>query len=234
MCLIRACYDLDWIEAEKEGRRAVELNPNYWLAHDWYAAVLSGLGRREQAIAEVVASEELEPLLLAIKHHAAWIFTIARQPAQAIERCRKAMEIEKNYGFAHYWLGINYEQQGKYKEAVAELKKALQLMKSPSVVAGSLGHAHALAGNRDEAEKIVSNLVELSRGSYVDPFAIGQVYLGLKEVDRSFEWFNQACDVRSPFFILLLKDDPRLDCIRDDRRFENLMQRIGLNRLTGY
>jgi tetratricopeptide (TPR) repeat protein len=120
---------------------------------------------------------------------------------------------------AHFWLGLNLEQKGKYREAISELKKSISQIKNMSVAVGALGHAHSAAGHKSEAEKILRNLRQLSDQTYVDPFAIAQVCVGLEEHDKVFEWLDRACDARSPFMILFLKEDPRLDKLRGDPRF---------------
>ncbi len=228
LAVIRANYDWDWVEAEKEVQRAIKLNPGYWVAHDWYGLVLAATGRREEAIAAIQRGEELEPLLPVIKYHAAYIFYLARQYDQVIDRCRKALEIESNYAFAHYFLGLVYEQKGKYKEAIAELKKALNLFGGAPFAAGGLGHAQAVAGNRGEAEKILQELTELSKHKYAEPFGIAEIYAGLGERDQAFEWLQKACEEKSVWLSLFLKDDPRLDSLRSDPRYRDLLRRRGL------
>ncbi len=228
LALIQANYDWDWFEGEKEVQRAIKLNPGYWFAHDCYGLSLAAVGRREEAIAAIQRGEELEPLLPVIKYHAAWIFYLARQYDQVIDRCRKALEIESNYAFAHYFLGLVYEQRGKYKEAIAELKKALNLFGGAPFAAGGLGHAQAVAGNRGEAQKILQELTELSKHKYADPFAIAEVYAGLGERDQAFEWLQKACEEKSLWLGMFLKDDPRLESLRSDPRFHDLLRRRGL------
>jgi tetratricopeptide (TPR) repeat protein len=138
------------------------------------------------------------------------------------------MEIEPNYGLAHFWLGINLEQKGKYKEAVAELKKAVHLLGDPSFAIGSLGHAHAVAGHKAEAKTNLDDLLALSKQKYVDPLAIAQIYAGLEEQDLALDWLGRACDDGSVWLSLIAKDDPRLDSLRSNPRFQAVMGRMGL------
>jgi TolB-like protein/Flp pilus assembly protein TadD len=221
-------HDRDWIQSEKEFKHAIKLNPGYWVAHSWYGLLLAGLGRREEAIAEVLRAEELEPLMPAATYIAAWIFCLARQYDQAIDRCRKALEIEPNFGFVHYWLGLAHEQKGRYKEAIAEFKKAVHLLQSTAFTVAALGHAQAAAGNREEAQTVLRELIELSKQRYTEPLGIAEIYAALDERDRAFEWLYRARDERSLWLNLFIKDDPRLDGLRSDQRFRDLLQRLNL------
>jgi serine/threonine protein kinase/tetratricopeptide (TPR) repeat protein len=221
-------HDQDWLGAEKEFQHAIELNPGYWVAHSWYGLLLAGLGRRREAIAEVLRAEELEPLMLAATYIAAWIFYLAREYEQTINRCRKALEIEPNYGFAHYWLGLAYEQKGRYKEAVAEFKKAIHLLQSTPFAMAALGHAQGTAGHSQEAQKVLRDLMESSTRIYAEPLGIAEIYAALEERDQAFEWLDRAYDQRSLWLNLLVKDDPRLDGLRSDSRFSKLLRRMKL------
>lgn len=225
---LAVAHDHDWLEAEKEFRRAIALNPGYWVAHSWYGLFLAGLGRREEAITAVLRAEELEPLMLAAAYIAAWIFYLARQFDLTIERCRRALEIEPNYGFAHYWLGLAHEQTGCYREAIAEFKKAAHLLHSAPFSLAALGHAQAAAGNKEEAQKLLRDLIRLSRHTYAEPLGIAEIYAGMDKRDEAFEWLHQAYDQRSLWLNLFLKDDPRLDGLRSDPRFRTLLRRMNL------
>ncbi len=225
---LAVAHDRDWLQAENEFRRALELNPGYWIAHSWYGLLLAGLGRREEAIAEVLRAEELEPLMLAATYIAAWIFYLARQYDQTIARCRKALEIEPNYGFAHYWLALAQEQKGKHKEAIAELKKAVHLLQNTPFALAALGHAQAAAGHKEEAQKLLDELIELSRQRYAEPFGIAEIHVALNERNQAFDWLQRAFDERSLWFNLFLNDDPRLDSLRSDPRFRDLLHRTNL------
>ncbi len=214
--------------AEREVKRAIELNPGYWYAHTWYGLCLAALGRRGEAIAVVQRAEELEPLLPVIKHHVAWVFYLARQYGRTIDRCRQALEIDPGYALAHFWLGQAYARRGEYEEAFAELRKASHFFGEAPIAAGVLGHALAVAGKNVEAQEILGDLIGRSKVKYADPFAVAAVYAGLGERDHAFEWLDKACDELSPFLTMFLKDDPKLDSLRSDPRFAGLLKRVGL------
>lgn len=224
---LAVAHDRDWLQAENEFSRALELNPGYWIPHSWYGLLLAGLGRREEAIREVLRGEELEPLMLAATYIAAWISYLARQYDQTIARCRKALEIEPNYGFAHYWLALAQEQKGKHKEAIAGFKKAVHLLQNTPFALAALGHAQAAAGHKEEAQRLQHELIELSRQRYAEPFG-AEIYVALNERNQAFDWLQRAFNERSLWLNLLLKDDPRLDSLRSDPRFHDLLHRTNL------
>ena len=147
---IKFQYDRDWTDAEKEFKRAIELNPNYAGAHHWYALCLVWMGRQDEALEEIRRARELDPLSLTLNANVAWILAIGGQYEQAIDQSRKTLEIDPNFPLGHYRLGQTYVLSGRYVEAVAALEKARALSGNPRATA-ELGLAYALAGNRNEA-----------------------------------------------------------------------------------
>src|SRR5262249_27737358 len=122
--LIQSCLDWDWTGAESSLRRAIEVEPDYWLAHDHYAIFLSAVGRHAEAIREVQSGMQLEPLSLVVFHHVGWISIRARQYDEAIDYCRKALEMDPNFHMGSYWLGTALGLKSHYDEAIAALDVA--------------------------------------------------------------------------------------------------------------
>ena len=224
-----ALHDSNWLGAERELKRSIQLDPAYWYAHTLYGLCLAALGRHEEAIEAVRRGEKLEPLLPVIEHHVAWVLYMAGQYDRAIDHCCKALEIEPNYALLHWWLAQAYEQTGQFKKAVTESKKALHLAGGElSFLAGFLGHALAVAGRKVEAQEILRDLIGLSNVKYSEPFGIAAIHAGLGERDQALEWLQKSCDEMSPFVSMFLKVDPKFESLRSDPRFADLLRRMNL------
>jgi eukaryotic-like serine/threonine-protein kinase len=224
LALVKLHYEWDWEGAEKEFKRAIELNPSYATAHQWYGGYLLAMGHFEEAIAELERAQEIDPLSLIINADLGLPYYFARRYDQAIEQYRKTLEMDPNFNQARIYLGWAYEQKNQLDEAIAVFE--IVCLQSDSPLA-SLGHAYAISGRREEALKVLDNLREQSRRRYISPYGIAIVYAGLGEVDQAFEWLQIACEERAGL-IVWLKVDPRLDCLRLDPRFEELRKLIGL------
>ena len=220
-------YDWDWVGAEREFQRAIELDPNYATAHHWYAICLSTAGRSEQAIASLKRAQQLDPLSLIINADLGLQLHFARRYDEAIEQVRKALEMDSNFAAGHRPLGMAYEQKGMYTEAIAEFQKALEVSRGNPFALGALGHAHAISGNREKARQVLSDVLELSKRRYVPPFSTAVIYTGLGDKEHALEWLEKAFDDRS-LEMIFLKVDPRFDRLHADPRFANLLRRMGL------
>jgi eukaryotic-like serine/threonine-protein kinase len=226
--IIKTRYDRDFVGAEREYKRAIQLKPNYAPAHSGYSLYLSAMGRHQEAITEAKRAQELEPLSVTNGDVLGYIFWQARQYDQSIEELRKTLEMEPNFALAHCDLGITYVLKGNYEEAIAEINKAVTLSGGEPIYISTLGYAYAVAGQRDEAEKRLAQLEELSKGRYVGPAQIALVYIGLGEKDQAFEWLEKAYKDRSiTNENFALKVDPQFDTLRSDPRFADLLRRIG-------
>ena len=220
-------YDWDWSGADKEFKRAFELNPNYVNAHHWYSHYLAALGRNQESVAESKRSLELAPLDLIINTHLGWNYIFVRQYDLAVEQLRKTLEMDPNYGLTHWYLGMAYELKGMYPDAAPEFLKAIEILKGNTVVETDMGHFYAVSGRKGEALKIIEKAREISGQKYVSSYQIALIYTGLGERDRAFEWFDKAYQEHSDLLVYL-KVDPRLDSIRSDSRFADLVRRVGL------
>jgi len=220
-------YAWDWAGAEREFQRAIELDPNYATAHHWYAILLSATGRSEQAIVSLKRAQELDPLSLIISADVGLQLHFARRYDEAIEQVRKALEMDPNFAAGHRPLGMAYEQKAMYQEAIAEFQKALAVSRGNPFALGSLGHAYAVSGNREQARQTLSDLRELSKRRYVSPFDSAVIYAGLGDKERALEWLEKAFDDRS-LEMIFLKVDPRFDSLHADPRFAGLLRRMGL------
>jgi len=220
-------YDWDWLGAEREFKRSIELNPAYATARMNYSVYLTVMGCHQEGLAEAEKAWELDPLSLIINANIALVLYLARQYDQVIEQCRKTLEMDPNFVVAHLWLGQTYLQKGVFHEAIKEFQTAIELSEGSPFYVAMLGHAYAVAGDVLEAQKLLDQLKKLSVGAYVSSYSIAEVYVGLGDRDKAFEWLQKAYEERSRALVFL-RVDPRLDPLRSDPRFQDLLRRVGL------
>jgi eukaryotic-like serine/threonine-protein kinase len=220
-------YDRDWSTAEREYKRAIELNPNYSTAPSWYAVYLMSAGRFDEALVQIRRAQELDPLSLPVNMTLGWVLLTARKNDQSIDQLRKTLEMDPNFVLAHHRLGLAYEQQENYDEAIAEFKQVLKLTAGKPLGLAALAHAYALSGKRAEAQKTLADLQEISKQRYVSPASVAAIYAALGEKDEAFAWLHKA-DTARDGILVRLKVDSRYDSLRSDPRFTDLMERVGL------
>jgi TolB-like protein/Tfp pilus assembly protein PilF len=220
-------YDWDWPAVEKEYRRALELNPNDAMAHQWYGEYLQEMGRNEQAFAQVGQAMDLDPLSAGGASELGYIFYTARQYEQAIRAFQKTAELEPEYTGAHMGLGWVYDEKKMYKEAIAELEEAANLSNRHDLVVASLGRVLGDSGKKQEARRLLEELKERSKHRYVSPCLIALVQIGLGEKDQAIVSLEQGYAARDQW-LLYLNVDPHMDSLRSDPRFKDLVRRIGL------
>jgi TolB-like protein/Tfp pilus assembly protein PilF len=223
---VKMMHDWDWPGAETEFRRALGLNPNYATAHHWYAIYLRAMGQFEESLKEIRQAQRLDPLSLIINTVVGTHFYYARQYDKAIAQCRETLELDPNFHVAYGVIGETYTQKGMYKEAIAALQKAISLSPGPDVLA-RLGYAYAVAGQRNQAKEVLNELQNLSRRRYIEPASRAIIYTGLAEREQAFAWLERAFEDRNELLVML-KVDPRLDTLRSDSRFTELLRRVGL------
>jgi TolB-like protein len=225
---VHSDYDWDWLASEREFKSAINLDPNYAPTHQWYALHLMAMERFDEASTQIKLAQELEPLSLSINVSVGLPFYWARQYDQAIEQFKKTIGMDQAFALAHVLLGQAYVQKGMDGEAIAELQTARQLDNTPQVEA-MLGYACAVSGRNSEAEQILRELEELSARRYVSPYFRALIYAGLGEKAQAFSWLNKAYEERNEWLVWL-KVDPKLDSLRADPRFADLLHRVGFAR----
>lgn len=223
----RLVFDWDWAGAEKEFKRALELNPSYSTAHQWYGLYLRAMGRLDDAIEENKRALALDSRGLVTNVALAEAFYFSRKYDEAIDQCRRTLEIDPNFFLPYYIRGRVYEEKRMYPEALAEFEKGGTLSGNSPLMLMGLGHAYGASGNRKEAKRLLAQLEDLSRQRYVPPLYIAGVYEGLGEQDQAFAWLEKAFGERSDHLIYLERD-PIADPTRTDPRFIALARRIGL------
>ncbi len=220
-------HDWAWPDAEREFKRSIELRPNYASAHQWYGEYLTMMGRFKEAPEEFKRALAVEPLSPVIHSALASSLYYSRQYDAAIEECRKTISIDPNFVSPHTFLGRAHTQKAAYPEALAELQKALALSEGNSNELAALAYGYALSGKRDEALKILDELKERSKETYVQPTWMAVIHIALGQKDQAFDWLQKAYQDRSGW-LLYLKVDPIFDSLRPDPRFVDLLKRVGL------
>jgi len=226
LAFVRMAYDWKWDEAGEDFRRAIELNPNYATAHQWYASYLVQVGRFGESLSEIRHAQELDPLSSIISANAGLFLYYAHQYEQATAQLHKTLEVNDQFGVAHLYLGYVFLQQpGHASDAVAEFQKAQAYMGDDPETLAALGNAYAAAGRRADAQKVLDQLRERSQHGYVSPYWLAVIYAGLGDREHAFDSLERAYQDRHPGMILL-KYDPRFDPLRRDPRLTKLIQRI--------
>jgi DNA-binding winged helix-turn-helix (wHTH) protein/tetratricopeptide (TPR) repeat protein len=225
--LVQLGYERNWPASERACLRALELNPDLAIAHDYYAECLSSIGRHEEAIAAIKRAQELDPLSLIIDCDVGANLFRARKYSEAVKQLENTVAMDPSFAVAHYWLGWAYEMQGMYQQALSRFEEAFTLFDNGPPMLASLGHAYAVCGDGERANKVVEQLLEISRRRYVSAFDMALPYAGLGDKDQVLGWLEKACLDR-PWQLIYLKADPRLDPVRTDPRFKTLVHRLGL------
>lgn len=220
-------YNWQWIAAESDFKRAIELNPNYANAHNFYASYLMSRGRVDESIAASNRARELDPFSLSISANRGFLLENARRYNEAIEQLRAVIAMDPNHYQAYWFLGHTYAANKQFAEAVAAAEKAVELSNRAPGALGILGLAYGMAGRKAEATKIRDELLDLNKSRYVTPAALVNVYVGLGDKDQTFAWLEKAYQERSNYVAYVLVF-PILDPVRSDRRFAELVRRVGL------
>jgi DNA-binding winged helix-turn-helix (wHTH) protein/TolB-like protein/Tfp pilus assembly protein PilF len=222
-------YEWDWSGAEREFKRAIELNPNVPTAHHEYASLLQSFGEFDKAVAEREIARRLDPLSPNAVATVGYPHYYARRYDEAIKHFQQALELDPNFSWSHLWIGQIYLETGKPQQAIDEIQKAVKLSAGNTRALATLGYAYAVAGKRDEALKVMANLQQLAKEKYVSPYYFAVIHAGLNNRDQAFIWLEKAFEERQPY-LTLLSYEPVFVNLRGDPRFDNLRKRIGLIR----
>jgi DNA-binding winged helix-turn-helix (wHTH) protein/TolB-like protein/tetratricopeptide (TPR) repeat protein len=217
-----------WADADAEFKVALSIDSGQARTHQMYAAsVLIPLGRVNEAIGEFRRALETDPLSVSIGSNLGAAFHYARRYDEAIAQHRKTLALEPDFEPAHYDLGMSYEQAGQFDQAEAEFNKALKQPSIEPVVLACLAHAQAAAGRQADATRTVRKLNAIARQRDVSPYLLALVDLGFQRYDQAIAHLKQAYAERFPF-VPWINVDPRFDPIRQDRRFIDLLRRVGI------
>jgi TolB-like protein/tetratricopeptide (TPR) repeat protein len=226
---VKSTQDWDWEGSELEFRRAISLDPKYSTAHHWYAvSCLVPQGRLEEALEELLTAQALDPISSIVSRDIAVNHYYRRDFESALQQCDHTIEQNPHFSAAYWTLGLVQEQRGEMDEAVAAFRRAIELSLPRLRILGSLGRTLALAGKKDEAIQILSELEENASRRYISPFELALIHFALEQTEEGFECLTKALQDRC-FELVTIKVDPRFDSIAADSRFIELTRQIGLS-----
>lgn len=218
-------YDWNWVEAEKEFKRAIELNPDYAPAHFWYSSLLAVTGRSIESIAESEKARELDPFSSLVEINVARVNYYARQYDTALELLIKKRKTDPNDAKTLYMIGLVYIQKEMYKEAIEIFQN---LYADNKLLAGAaLGYCYGKAGRREDALRIIAELDQIDEQIYLPPQEKALIYIGLNEKEKAFTYLEKAYQERYAALISV-KVEPLFDPLRSDQRFSELIKRMSL------
>jgi len=219
-------YDWDWQNAEKEILRGLELCPGDSSLHWLHGAHMAVNGRFVAARAEMAKARDLDAIKSEPFAGEAVIGYHSRDYKALIEIDRAFVQEDSNNWLAHYWLGVGHEGSGQKLEAISEYEKAVALAQGDTDPAAALAYAYATSGKKMEARKILTQWLRQPENSYVSPYMIATVYAGLENRDKAFEYLEKAFRERSSDLAYFLRADLRMDKLRSDSRFQDLLRRM--------
>jgi TolB-like protein/Flp pilus assembly protein TadD len=221
-------HDWDWRKAEREFQHAIDLNPNYAQAHQWYAVYLAKMERHDEALFEARRAQQLDPLSLPMHLTCGIVLCFARQYDLAIQEFRKVIELDTNFAAAHSLLGLAYTYRRKCDDAIAEFRKAAELAPDSSGEAFAktqTAYCYAVCGRTKHARKMLGEIANLpTTSSYV----MGTIHAQLGDHRRAMDLLERAYHERN-YQVVSLRVDPALDPVRSSRRFRTLLSRVGLD-----
>ncbi len=222
-------YDWNWLAAEKEFKRSIELTPDYATGHQWYAIhYLTATGRFEEAVQEMKKALKLEPASLVMNTFMGATLYYAGRYDEAIDQCRRTIEMDPNFAVAHWHLGLAYEQKQALDAATEEFKKAISLSGGSPLMKAALVRAYAKSQKKHEANEMLNELNELWKRKYVSAYEVATIYVALGNNEQAFQLLEDAYAEHS-FHLVYLNVSPQFKPVSSDRRFQDLVQRIGLS-----
>jgi|CXWL01.1.fsa_nt_gi TolB-like protein/Flp pilus assembly protein TadD len=219
-------YLWQWTEAEREFKRAVELNPNYATAFHWYGNFLRDTGRFDEAFVMIKRANELDPLSSIISNNVSVMYGVYNDHNASVETALKLIELDPNFSNANQQLGLSYLKLGRNAEGIAELEKAVKLSDRAGTQLADLGYGYAVTGKRAEAIAIVKELEEKYSKREANAQNIASAYAGLSEKDKAFEWLEKGFQTKGD--LTYLKWAIPFESLRDDPRYAGLLKRMGL------
>jgi TolB-like protein/Tfp pilus assembly protein PilF len=220
-------HNWEWDDSLQGFKRAIELNPNYASAHHWYSEYLLATGQLEAAIAAIKKALQLDPLSLIMSAHLSDVLYFGRDYDESAAVCERVLEMDPGFFLARINLARAHGQLGRYEQGLSEAEEAGRLVAGSLEVSWVTGQIYAAWGKKEAARAILDSLIAISHERYVSPCGIAMIYATLGEPDEAFEWLEKAYQSHDSE-AFNLKVEPRLDSLRADGRYRNLLQRVGL------
>jgi tetratricopeptide (TPR) repeat protein len=219
-------FDRDWQAADREYRLAIQCNPEYALGYHWYSNLLAGRGEHDAAEVAIMQAVELDPVSIICLVWAGFTAHMAHRFDDAIKHYRSALELDPRFVWAHMYLGLALEQKGEFSEALKEFQTAFVLAGGSDCIKAMKAHAHAMAGEKQAARRILLELRNAPR-KCVPSYDIAATYAALDEPGPMVAWLNRACHERS-MKLFALPQDPRFDSFRNRPEFLQVVAEVGI------
>jgi tetratricopeptide (TPR) repeat protein len=224
-------YEWDWAGSQKEFKRALELNPNYATAHQWYAVWLISQGKQDAALEEERRAQEADPLSTIIKTDTAQLLLYAGRYDEAVRQAQRALEIDPGFQLAHIYLGEAYTAKQDYQAAISEFQKALANSKGDPWATSTFARTYALAGQRRKSEAILRDMLHGVKNREDLALSLAIVYTAQGENDQAFAWLEKGYQRREGGLIFL-NVTTDFQSLHLDPRFDDLVRRVGLPRIA--
>jgi len=223
----KVCYDWDPLAAEKDFKRAIELNPGYAPAHYWYALVFLVLERFGDVVAQSERALEVDPLSVFANAHFGWTLIGVGQVGRSREQLERALELDPDFALTHWLLGWGYGVERSFENSIRHLQKACELSEGSPWFMAHLGWAYGASGREEEARAVLSDLRERRSKQFVPSLHFAYVHLGLGETGEALDWLERAYDEQD-MSMAFLKLDAKLDPLRTEPRFIAILEKVGL------
>jgi serine/threonine-protein kinase len=220
-------FDWDWAGAEQSFARAVELDPRYATAHQWYAFLLASRGAFADALVEAHTAVELDGSSVSARRSLGWIYYYARRFDQAQHHIERAIEMNPNAEENYRVLGLILGLTNDFAEGTRVLEEAITMPGAGTYTQATLAFVHGRAGRTAEAKRILAELEEHAEHDYVSPVSFATIHLGLGDVERALDWTERACDDRRGWMVYVAVN-PLMDPMREHPRFDAIVRRMGL------
>ncbi|HEX5708313.1 MAG TPA: protein kinase, partial [Pyrinomonadaceae bacterium] len=217
-------HDFDWEAAEREHRRALELNPNNPTARDWYSFLLLNQGRFDEALIEVERAHELDPLTPLVSLAVAWCHYHARRFDESVAVHRRVIDAEPRFAYGRLMYSWALRRAGRRGEAVEQAERATQIGGESQLYLTGLAAAYAEAGRAEDARATLERLRVMSETRYVSPYLLATVHVFLGEHERALALVEEAVRIRDAW-VMWLAVEPQFDALRSDPHFRELVQR---------
>ena len=221
-------HDWQWEKAQTEFNRSLELNPTYPTGNHWQAEYVMTMGRHDEALVKMKNSQGLDPLSLIINVAIGWALYLARRYEEAVEQLRRTVELDPNYPVTYWILGLVYRRTSRHELAITEGEKGVHLSGGSPLMRAALAHSYGEAGKTKEARQMLDDLTELSKRKYVAPHFFAGIHIGLGDNNRAIEYLEKSYEEHC-HWLIYLHIDPSMDELRDNLRFQDLLQRVGLS-----
>jgi TolB-like protein/tetratricopeptide (TPR) repeat protein len=225
-------YEWDWERAEVEFRFTVNLDPSYSTGRQWYANFLTAMGRFDEAVREIRAAQDLDPLSLIANAALGWVLYYAGDYERAVDQYARTLELDPGFELAHLWRGLALEQLGRTAEQFAALERAVELSGGSAISSAALARARALAGDHHGAQALLRQLEQRRGTGYVPAYEIAKVYEALGDVQSALSWLEQAHQQRSHSMVFLAVD-PQLSRLHEHPGYLRLIRQVGLDKRPG-